>query len=265
MLKKIAFLAVIVVGGLVLLNTRYGHVAWGKVKGSFEKQVSPEMRLEMIRDQVSKLDKDMRQNISVVAEQSVKVEGLREDIQVAEANLKTRFNEILTMKKDVESGTKVIYYGNQSFSVDRVKNKLARDWESYKQGEEAIKSQRKLLEAQERALTASRERLGALKTKKEQLTLAVEQLEADLKAVRLAQTKSDSGFDDSRVGEIQKEMKVVNDWIKTQLEMEKLASQYSPDPIPVSKKEVSATDVLQEINTHLKDADKGNEKVVEKE
>src|SRR5689334_14235972 len=98
MFKKLAFLAVLVVGGVVLLNTRYGSVAWKKVKNTVESQVTPEAKLEMIRDQVGKLDKDLRRNISAVAEQTVSVENLRDEIQVAEKDHQKQWDKIVTMK-----------------------------------------------------------------------------------------------------------------------------------------------------------------------
>jgi hypothetical protein len=265
MFKKLAFLAVLVVGGVILLNTRYGSVAWKKVKSTVEQQVTPEAKLEMIRDQVAKLDKDLRRNISAVAEQTVAVENLRDEIQVAEKSHDQQWTKILTMKRDVESGNKYVVLGGTKISIDRINNKLTRDWEAYKGGEEALKSKRKLLESRERSLEAAKEQLSTLKSKKEQLALAVEQLEADLKNVRLAQDKSDFGFDDSRIGQIQQQIREVNDWIKSRLVEKDLFAKYSPDPINIEVKVPATSEVLKEIDAHMKDAGAFSEdKVAEK-
>jgi chromosome segregation ATPase len=254
MLKKLAFLAVIVVGGVVLLNTRYGSVAWKKVKSTVEQQVTPEAKLEMIRDQVSKLDKDLRRNISAVAEQTVSVENLREEIQVAEKDHQKQWDKILVMKRDVESGNANVSLAGAKISIDRIKNKLTRDWDSYKLAEDALKSKRKLLEAKDRSLEAAKERLSTIKTKKEQLALAVEQLEADLKNIRLAQDKSEFGFDDSRIGQIQQQIREVNDWIKGRIVENDLLGKYTADPLPVEKQIPATSEVLKEIDAHAKEA-----------
>src|SRR5947209_10259908 len=103
MLKKIGFLTVLVVGGLVLFNSSYASLGWKKAKGLFDSKISPELKVEMIRDQVAKLSKDMKKNISAVAAETVAVENLREEIAVAERNHKEQLDTILTMRKDLDT------------------------------------------------------------------------------------------------------------------------------------------------------------------
>src|SRR5947209_2699220 len=81
-------------------------------------------------------------------------------------------------------------YGDKPYTVERVRTKLAHDWDDYKRTEEAIASQKELLKAREVSLTAVQERLKELRSKKEELEVQVTQLEADLKNVRPAQSRS---------------------------------------------------------------------------
>ena len=203
LMKRMAFLAVIVVGGIVLLRSSYGSLAMKRIHGIYNERVSPETKLDLIKEELAKIGKDMRKNIGAVAEETVAVDNLREDVEVCQKNLDTQFERIVNMKKDVDAGEKVVMKNGRTVSVVQLQEKMSRAWESYKTSEDTLKSKRALLAAHEKALDAGRERLGAMKEKREQLEVQVAQLEAELKNVRLAQTRSDFNFDDSRIGDIQ--------------------------------------------------------------
>src|SRR5215472_2003825 len=99
MLKKIGFLAVLIVGGLVLWNSSYASLGWKKAKEAFKAKVSPETRIELIREDVGKLSKEMKKHINVVAAETVAVDNLRAEVVVAERNLKDQLSQIVALKK----------------------------------------------------------------------------------------------------------------------------------------------------------------------
>jgi chromosome segregation ATPase len=253
--KRLVVGGAIVVAVIAILGTSYGALSVKKCRAFFKKQISPETRVEMIRDEIAGLDKEMKQFKSAVADETVAVDNLREEIARAEDSHQKQLDKIKIMRKDLaaceENGEKTISYGNKAYSVDRVRNKLAHDWDDYKKTEEAIASQRELLKAREVSLTSVRERLDDLRGRKEGLEVQVAQLEADLKNVRLAQSRSDFHFDDSKVGEIQKEMAEVRDWIKARRVEAELEGKVSDDPIPVGKKNTSPVDLYKEIDSVL--------------
>ncbi len=255
MLKKCLIGAAVVVAIAAILSTSYGALGVKKAKGFFKKQITPETKLELIREEIAGLDKEMKEHRSAVAEEAVAVENLREEIARGEENHKKQLDNIKIMRKDLacceETGEKFITYGDQKYSVERVRNKLARDWDSYKKTEEAIASQKELLKAREVSLTSVRERLTEMRTKKEELEVQLAQLEADLKNVRLCETKSDFHFDDSKVGDIQKDMSEVRDWIKARRIEAELEGKHTDDPIPVGKKNTSQADLFKEIDAAL--------------
>lgn len=256
LMKRMAFLAVIVVGGIVLLRSSYGSLAMKRIHGIYNERVSPETKLDLIKEELAKIGKDMRKNIGAVAEETVAVDNLREDVEVCQKNLDTQFERIVNMKKDVDAGEKVVMKNGRTVSVVQLQEKMSRAWESYKTSEDTLKSKH-LLAAHEKALDAGRERLGAMKEKREQLEVQVAQLEAELKNVRLAQTRSDFNFDDSRIGDIQRSLGEVRNWVKAERVKVELEGKYTDTPAAEEKK-VATADVMKEIEARIKDTEKNS-------
>src|SRR6202011_485829 len=112
----------------------YGSLAWKRVKGIANEHVSPETKLELIKEDLAKINTDMRKNIGAVAEEIVAVDNLREEVQLAQKNLDKKFDSIVSMRKDADAGEKVVLKDGRTISVARLQEKLARDWDAYKNG-----------------------------------------------------------------------------------------------------------------------------------
>src|SRR4051812_43964930 len=104
MCRKFGMGAVLVVAGLVLLNWAgmgsYVSTAWHKVRGNAKRQVPLEFEIDRLRHEVSQLVPDMKKNLSVIAEEIVAVENLKEEVATTETNLKQRESEIKAMTRD---------------------------------------------------------------------------------------------------------------------------------------------------------------------
>jgi chromosome segregation ATPase len=116
-----------------------------------------------------------------------------------QANLKKRLDEILCVRKDLDSGTEFVVYGAKKYPAVRVRSMLASDWESYKRVEEGLKSMEKLLEAKEAALAEGHKQLASMTGLKDQLKGELDQVEAELKTLRLAQTRNNIQIDNTRM------------------------------------------------------------------
>src|SRR5437016_555707 len=128
--KRLIIIGLIVFGVAALLHTTYGALGLKKAKAFFKQQITPETRVEMIRDEIAGLDKEMKQFRSAVAEETVAVENLREQIAKGEENHKKQLEKIKTMRKDIaaceDTGEQTVSYGDQKYSLDRVRSKLAK-------------------------------------------------------------------------------------------------------------------------------------------
>jgi len=257
MIKKLVFVAVAVVAGLFLLNTTnlgsYASTAWKKVRASCSKQVPLEFEIERVRNEIAHLGPDMKDHLRAIADETVKVENLREEIASTRIQLVKQKENILAMRKDVDEskGKKTIWYGEREFPVSRVKDKLTRDFASYQHCEEALKNKERLLESKEAALSTAKEQLTSMRSRKEELEVEVARLESDLKNLRLAQTRSNFQLDDTRLARINASLASIRDRLKADTIVQDQEGQIAHDlEIQVEKKAKTA-EVLKQIDDYF--------------
>jgi len=256
MFKKIAIASVIVVAGLVLIAKTsvgsYVHTGWKQLKAGTKNQIPLEFEIERAKDEVSQLVPDMNKYFNEMAHEVVALDSLKEDISRTRANLDLQKKNILVMKDDVQgkSDTQKVSYGGTAYTVERVRTKLAKDWEAYKASEVSLKAKEQLLEAKETSLVAAREKLGAMRSKKEQLEVQIAQMEAELKTLRVAETRGSFKIDDSRLARIESSLADIRTRIKVAAKAAELEGEFKSDMIPVQEK-VQVNDVLKDIDNHF--------------
>jgi len=248
--------AVLVVAGLVLLNWAgmgsYVSTAWHKVRGNAKRQVPLEFEIDRLRHEVSQLVPDMKKNLSVIAEEIVAVENLKEEVATTETNLKQRESEIKAMTRDVQAGTERVVYNGREYSGTRVAEKLSRDFASFKRCKAELESKKKLLDAKERALEVAREQLAGMRSQKQELEVQVAQLEAELKTVRLAQTKDKFHLDDSKLSQCKATLAEIKNRLKVEQTETELHGEFANDlGVPVEKKTKSAKELSKEISAYF--------------
>ena len=79
---------------------------------------------------------------------------------------------------------------------------LANRFERFKTSDATLASLREILTARQQSLDAARQKLDGMLACKRQLEVDVENLEARLKMVEVAQTASNYQFDDSQLGRV---------------------------------------------------------------
>jgi chromosome segregation ATPase len=267
--RKIATVGVVVAGGLLVLSwaglSSYPATAFKNFRQSLKKQVPLEFEIERLRHQVSQLVPDMKKNLSTMAEQMVAVKNLRDEVTITRAKLADQKDSILAMTRDVESGTATISYHGHDYSRSRIRDKLARDFKSYQMAEEGVKSKEKLLEAREKELDASREQLAELKNEKQELEVALARMEAELKTLRLAQSRSKFQFDNSRLSQCKATLAEIRNRLQVEKTAADLEGDFANDAIKVEKKtETSVTDQVQEIKGYFGEGTRDDGKVAEK-
>ncbi|MGM0489906.1 MAG: hypothetical protein ACQESR_24515, partial [Planctomycetota bacterium] len=155
------------------------------------------------------------------------------------------------LKGDLESGNSQFVYAGRSYSAGEVKNDLANRFEHFKTVEATTKQLKQVLRARQNGLNAARQKLENMLAAKRQLAVDIENLEARLKMIRVAQTTSEFTFDDSKLSRTQE---LVNE-IGTRLDVtEKLMNHHVElsGRIPLEESEATGTDdVLGEITKHF--------------
>jgi chromosome segregation ATPase len=238
----------------ILNHTRlgsYGYTAWNKASKKVKAQVPLEFELDRVREQVQQLVPDMRKNLGQIAEEIVAVDNLKEEIKVGRANLTKHRDDVRVMTDDLKSGVVPVVYNGIRYSRERISEKLATTIKSCVRFETELKNKESLLEHKEKGLDLAREQLGSIRAQKEELELQIAQLESEIRAVRLAQTKSTVQIDDSRLAHIKASLQDIRNRMKVETVKGELEGQFANDPAIKVEKRKSADEVIKDAEAFL--------------
>jgi hypothetical protein len=149
-----------------------------------------------------------------IAREETEVAKLEKQVGKSEEQLAKDRESILRLKKDLDSGTEVFVYCGRNYSTKQVKDDLTHRFDQFKTKEQTTDNLRKILSARQTSLTAAREKLESMLAAKRTLEVDVENLEARLKMVEVAQTTSDFNFDDSQLSRTKELIAEIGDRIE---------------------------------------------------
>ena len=254
MFKKLAIASLAVLAGLMIWHKTsvgsYMNFAWKKAKATAGNSVPLEWEIERLREEVSNLVPDMKKQLSSIAEEKVAIDRLGREIAVAKTNLSEQEEGIKVMRADLKAykgDEQKISYGNIKVTAERLKEKLGKDWQTFRLAEDNLKNKEQLLDARKASLDAALQKLAEMKTRKEQMEVEVAKLELKLKELRVAEARNKFHVDDSQLSKCQQMLDDINARIDTQITTNALQGQFVNDQIPVGDK-VKATKAIQEID-----------------
>ena len=218
-------LTVIAAGVLLLVGLLYGrsHVstAYGIAEDSVRDSIPVDFELKRARKEIKRLVPEIEKNMHAIAEVEVEVAKLERQVTQAEDRLRQDRSKILRLKTDLDSGSEVFVYAGRDYSATQVKTDLTRRFDQFKTQEATLVSKKQQLDAKQRMMLAARDKLEGMLAAKSQLEVDVENLDARLKMVEVAQTTSEFNFDDSKLSRT----KELVDQIRTRIEVaEKLVN-----------------------------------------
>ena len=244
---------VIAAGVLLLLGLVFGrsHVstAVGIAQDTFQDSVPIPFEIKRAREEIKRLRPEIEKNMRSIAEVEVEVAKLERQVGKSDDRLQRDHADILQLKDDLESGSEVFVYANRTYSATQVKTDLIRRFDQFQTQEATLVSKKKQLDAKQRILLAARDKLEGMLAAKSQLEVDVENLEARLKMVEVAQTTSEFNFDDSKLSKTRD----LIEQIRTRIEVaEKLVNddiEYY-DRIPLDEADVDR-DITEEITDYF--------------
>ncbi len=255
------------VAGLALLGllvfgrsaASYVHTSAGMVQEAVKSSVPVSFELDRARKMVKDLVPDIRRNMHVIAQEEVEVERISAQIAASETKLDKDRNELVKLKNDASTKQVSYEYGGRSYSLSQVKADLANRFERYKTAEATLASLKDIQAARRKSLEAARQKLEGMLATKRQLEVEVENLDARLKMIEVAQTTSNYNFDDSQLGRAKE---LVSD-LRTRLNVaERMLTVEGDlhDEIPVSA--AANDDIIDQVTDYLAPA--GSAQVAEK-
>jgi chromosome segregation ATPase len=211
-----------------------------------------DFEIERARNMIKDLTPEIRKNMHLIAKEEVEVERLENQVAEAEARLKKGQEELMRLKTDLDSTQTTFVYAGHTYTRDQVESDLESRFARYKTQDDTLANVKKILHARERGLTAAREKLEGMLAAKRELQVDVENLEARLKMVEVAQTTSDFSFDDSQLARTKDLIRDIHTRIDVAEKMVN-AEGYFHDEIPLDA-EPEAGNVSQEIAEYFGDA-----------
>ncbi len=220
MCKKLGVTALALVAALFVLHKldldSYLKLAWKRTKADVSNSISPEIKIERLRDEIAKLPAAERQARSQIASEMVEVKKMRDQVTEAKANLEKRETALKDLKGELEKGTAFVTLDNQKIPRQKIEASLARQWESFKVAKESVKTQEDVLKSREEALDVAKAKLDAMQDKRNEMEAKVEKMELELRKLRLAQTQNNVAVDDSQLATVNKLADEIDTQIKKQ-------------------------------------------------
>lgn len=257
MLKKLLVggVATALLAGVMIGTGAWSHVrtAGGWIAQSAGDAMPLEWEIKRARQMISDLEPEIAVNAKRIALEKIKVAKLEKEVDGANERLADARRDISRLKQDLEAGNDHYTYKGKTFTSAQVSDELARRFKSFKTSNETADSLDKMLSARMETLRAAGERMEAMMSAKHQLEIEIENLEAQLAAVRAAQTSSELALDDSALSRTRDLLDTISARIDVEREMTQVDSQYFGG-IDLDGEE--SGDLLDEITTYL-DAEKG--------
>src|SRR5947209_6722199 len=230
-MKKFVVIGLLVLGGLwVCKKTNlcsYASTLWAKGTRAVKGQVPRQFELDRVRNEIEKLDSDVRALLGPIAEKQAAIKRLQREVEVAQANHKKMREDLLSLTRQVEAGTQQISIGGEEYTLDEAKAKLAHDFVSFKTLDASLKSRKELLAAQKQNVRLAHQQLAEIATQKRRFETRLAQLEANEEYLNLRGITTPLPFDQGRVADIKNTLDAVEQSQDVEKEKRTLEGQYS--------------------------------------
>jgi chromosome segregation ATPase len=225
MLKKILLGSALAAsaGGLLLGTSAYSYVKTGvhSLRDSVKDQIPIELEIKRARELITDLKPEIASNLKLIAREEVEVAKLQREVNVKQTSLSKSKDSILKLKEDLQSGVRYVTYHGKKYSIEQVRQDLGDRFKHHQSLEATSEKLVKILDARERNLIAARRKLDEMLAAKRELEVQVENLQARLTMVQVAQAGNQFAVDDGAISQVRQAL----DEIATRIDVaEKLAS-----------------------------------------
>lgn len=207
MLKKIAMIGVL---GTLGAGAVVGTGAWSYVRTglhtahqSVRDSVPIDWEIKRAREMIGDLKPEIQRNAEIVAREEVAVKRLEQEIDGKESLLAKGRDDIMRLKNDLQSGSDSgsvhFTYAGRKYSESQVREDLSNRFKQFQVHEQTTSKLRQVLTARERNLDAARRKLDGMLAAKRELEVEIENLQARMTLVEVAQTNSPVALDDSQL------------------------------------------------------------------
>ncbi len=257
MLRKIflAVGAVSLLSGLSLMTPlwSYGRCAANWMKQSASDAVPLEWEIKRARQMIGDLEPEIAKNAKQIAREKVELARLQRQAKQCGESLEKTQSDIERLSADLRSGHTQYTYAGQTYTTAEVRDDLSTRFNRFKTRNETYGKLQQMVTAREASLRSAGKRMDAMLAAKSQLEVEIENLQARVSSLRVAQTASELNLDDSHLARTRDLL----DDIASRLEVEEeTATADTRVPGEINLDEPASEDLLDAISSYLKQEEK---------
>ena len=192
----LALLSSVTLGTPLFSYARCG-VDW--LRSSANDAMPVEWELKRARQMIADLKPEIETNAERIAREKVEVARLQKQVGDTDERLAKTQSDIERLSDDLRSENEYYTYGGRTYTSTQVKNDLGNRFKRFKTRRATSDKLGQMLAAREASLRSAQERMEAMLSARRQLEVEVENLQARLGALRVAQTSSQLNLDDSHL------------------------------------------------------------------
>lgn len=258
MFKKLALAG----GAVALLSSvtvgvplmSYARCGVNYLKESTSEAMPMEWELKRARQMITDLKPEIEMNAKRIAREKVEVARLQKQVQEGESRLAKTQSDIERLSADLRSDSQYYTYAGHTYTSAQVKTDLNNRFKRFKTRRATVDKLDQMLAAREASLNSAHERMEAMLNAKRQVEVEVENLQARLAALRVAQTSSELNLDDSQLARTRELLDEIA--VRIDVEEETIAvdgAYFGSGEINLD--EPSDEDLLDQISSYFGDAD----------
>ncbi|MCM2373258.1 hypothetical protein [Aporhodopirellula aestuarii] len=175
----------------------YARCGWNYLTDSASDAVPLEWELKRARTMIADLQPEIQDNARRIAQEKIEVAKLERQLSETDMRLAKAQSEIERLSDDLRDESPSYSYGGKTYTSVQVKSDLGNRFKRFKTRQETSEKLQKMLSARQASLRAASERMEAMLDARRQLEVEVENLQARVGALRVAQTSSQLHLDDS--------------------------------------------------------------------
>jgi chromosome segregation ATPase len=261
MCKKatLGVLALLLVGGLLFGGKviPYAKTAFNKAKHAAESQVPISFQLDAAKEQLKKIDPEIKNMVWQIAKEKAEVKRLTADLDRQSESLVKSKDQMMTLRDHLASGEQAYVATNgKAYTNVRVKEDLAHRLAVYQTAQKTVEKTQQVLDLRKQALESALAKLDEAQAQQRELEVRIENLTARHRMVEVAQTASQINIDNSELARTRQMIDDISATIDTQEEMLNLAPKYFGQ-IPVGEESIADADkdVVQEFDRYFNEVE----------
>ncbi|MBB3209733.1 DNA repair exonuclease SbcCD ATPase subunit [Rhodopirellula rubra] len=226
----------------------YARCGWNYLTDSAGDAVPLEWELKRARQMIVDLQPEIQNNARRIAQEKIEVVRLERQLGETDMRLAEAQSEIERLSDDLRDESPTYSYGGKTYTSVQVKSDLGNRFKRFKTRQQTSDKLQKMLSARQASLRAASERMEAMLDARRQLEVEVENLQARLGALRVAQTSSQLNLDDSALSRSRELLDEIAMRIDVEEETMKVDVEYFGE---IDLEEPSDENLLEDISAYM--------------